>query len=167
MITFHVSKAEYTEFMNTGRMTIVRGADRSWTDRFNSELETSFTTAKRKRDVVLLSGRTCQVKLQNINEVITATIDSISLDLDHLGKWKFMVNLTCSSVLGNKAQPEIKSEPKPEIAQTPSTEPVKETVVEEKPAEAPSSAPDGRQILYALIAVIALLAVLIGINFLR
>lgn len=100
MITFHVSRELFTQFKREGKMTIVRDRVKSWTDQFKTELGMTFPDkvgreAAKYEGVAKEAYPVCMVKLQNINEVLNATIVSVCLEQDHLGKWKYMITLAC------------------------------------------------------------------------
>ena len=154
MITFHVSRQEYTELRNTGALTIVRGADKSWTERFNTELGATFSSAQKTAAQIEPDNAVCQVKLQNLNEVILADLKSVSMGKDHLDKWKYNITLA------------YKDEKQPETAP-------EETQSKSEPAPCPVPAAQeikigvDNKLMYALIAVATILAVLIGVTLLH
>lgn len=103
MITFHVGRHTYQQFKLDGKITLVRDRVKTWTDKFKTELDITFPerVGKNTGKVEGLPegiNPTCLVKLQNLNEVITATVVSVSLEQDHLGKWKYVITLTCMPV---------------------------------------------------------------------
>lgn len=156
MIRFSVSRAEYTEFRKTGALTIVRGVDKPLTEKFNTELGASFTTAKKQRTAVEPQNYTCQIRLQNVDEATEAKLESVRLDLDHLGKWKYMIALSCEA--------EEQSAPEP------AEDPVQNACGPQEPDQAECPVQDacetktGSKLKYVLIAAAALLAVLVCAN---